>query len=109
MVQDSFHQFCNSRNIAENSCMPASDRLLATFIASCAGKVATTTAQSWLTSIHFWHNLHGAPWHRNTLLCMSMARLAKLVPDSSKRPHHPLVTLEHMHILFRGLDLSIHQ
>ncbi|KAG2337080.1 hypothetical protein BDR05DRAFT_978613 [Suillus weaverae] len=55
-----FHQFCDSHNIAEDRRMPASDRLLASFIASCAGKVATTNAQSWLARLHFWHNLHGA-------------------------------------------------
>ncbi|KAG2341709.1 DNA breaking-rejoining enzyme [Suillus weaverae] len=100
-----FDQFCDSHNIAEDRRMPASDRLLASFIASCARKVATTTAQSWLAGLHFWHNLHSAQWNGNALLQISMARLAKLVPDSSKRPCHPPVTLDHMHALFRGLDL----
>ncbi|KAG0705616.1 DNA breaking-rejoining enzyme [Suillus ampliporus] len=101
-----FHQYCNSCNITENNCMPASDRLLAAFIASWAGKVATTTAQNWLSGLHFWHNLHGAPWYGHVLLRTYTAGLAKLVPSSSKCPCHPPVTLDHMHALFKGLDLS---
>lgn len=101
-----FHQYCDSRSIPESSRMPASDRLLASFIASWANKVAATTAQNWLAGIHFWHNLHGAPWYGHGLLKTATAGLSKVVPDSSKRPRRPPVTLEHMHALFRGLDLS---
>jgi hypothetical protein len=101
-----FHQYCDTCNIAEDHRMPALDRLLATFIASWAGKVATTTTQNWLASLHFWHTLHGAPWYGSSLLRTSTARLMKLVPDSSKRPCRPLVTVDHMHALFKGLSLS---
>ncbi|KIK48498.1 hypothetical protein CY34DRAFT_785608 [Suillus luteus UH-Slu-Lm8-n1] len=101
-----FHQFCDSRHIPENKRMPAPDFLLASFIASWAGKVATTTAQNWMAGLHFWHNLHGAPWHGSGLLRSATAGLSKVVPDSSKRPRRPPVTLDHMHALFRRLDLS---
>ncbi|KAG1819183.1 uncharacterized protein BJ212DRAFT_1221232, partial [Suillus subaureus] len=57
-----FHQYCDSRRIPESLCMPAPDHLLISFIASWAGKVAGSTVQNWLAGIHFWHNLHGAPW-----------------------------------------------
>jgi hypothetical protein len=101
-----FHQFCDSRNIPEHRRMPAPDHLLASFIASWAGKVAATTAQNWMAGLHFWHNLHGAPWHRHGLLRTATAGLSKVIPDSSKRPRRPPVTLEHMHALFRKLDFS---
>jgi hypothetical protein len=101
-----FHQYCDSRHIPEARRMPASDFLLASFIASWAGKVAATTAQNWLAGLHFWHNLHGAPWFGHSILRSASAGLAKVVPESSKRPRRPPVTLEHMHALFRGLDLS---
>jgi hypothetical protein len=101
-----FHQYCDSRHIPESQRMPASDFLLASFIASWAGKVAATTAQNWLAGLHFWHNLHGAPWFGHSILRSATAGLAKVVPESSKRPRRPPVTLEHMHALFRGLDLS---
>jgi hypothetical protein len=101
-----FHQYCDSRHIPEAHCMPASNFLLASFIASWAGKVAATTAQNWLAGLHFWHNLHGAPWFSHSILHLASAGLAKVVPESSKRPRCPPVTLEHMHALFCGLDLS---
>lgn len=101
-----FHQFCDSRHIPEDRRMPAPDFLLASFIASWAGKVATTTAQNWMAGLHFWHNLHGAPWFGSGLLRSATAGLSKVVPESSKRPRRPPVTLDHMHALFRGLDLS---
>ncbi|KAG1871671.1 hypothetical protein F4604DRAFT_1926047 [Suillus subluteus] len=41
-----FHQFCNSNFIPENQCLPASEYLLAAFIASWAGKVAENTADN---------------------------------------------------------------
>jgi hypothetical protein len=101
-----FHQYCDSRHIPEDRRMPASDFLLASFIASWAGKVAATTAQNWLARLHFWHNLHGAPWFGHSILRSATTGLSKVVPDSSKQPRRPPVTLEHMHALFRGLDLS---
>ncbi|KAG1777110.1 DNA breaking-rejoining enzyme [Suillus placidus] len=101
-----FHQYCDLRHILENCRMPASDHLLALFIASWAGKVAITTAQNWLVGLHFWHNLHGAPWLGHTILRTATAGLRKVVTESLKRPRHPPVTLEHMHALFCGLDLS---
>ncbi|KAG1842573.1 DNA breaking-rejoining enzyme, partial [Suillus tomentosus] len=101
-----FHQYCDSRRIPENLRMPAPDHILASFIASWAGKVAGSTVQNWLAGIHFWHNLHGAPWHGRTLVRTATSGLTKVVPPSSKRPRRPPVTLEHMHALFQLLDLS---
>ncbi|KAG2748548.1 DNA breaking-rejoining enzyme [Suillus brevipes Sb2] len=101
-----FHQFCDSRNIPEHRRMPAPEFLLASFIASWAGRVATTTAQNWLAGLHFWHNLNGAPWNGSSLLRSTTVGLSKVVPETSKRPRRPPVTLDHMHALFCDLDLS---
>lgn len=101
-----FHQFCDSLSITEEKRMPASEILLATFIAHWAGKVAATTADNWLAGLHFWHQFNNAPWHGDSLLRRSKTGLSKLVPDSSKRPRHPPVTIEHMHALFCNLDMS---
>ncbi|KAG2140217.1 DNA breaking-rejoining enzyme [Suillus bovinus] len=95
-----FHQYCDSRRIPEQLRMPAPDHLLASFIASWAGKVASSTVHNWLAGIHFWHNLHGAPWHGRVLLRTATSGLAKV------RPRRPPVTLEHMHALVCLLDLS---
>lgn len=101
-----FHQYCNLRKIPESLCMLAPDHLLALFITSWAGKVAGSTIQNWLAGIHFWHNIHGVPWHGCTLVCTAASGLNKVVLQSSKRPRRPPVTLEHMHTLFCLLDLS---
>ncbi|KAG1908833.1 uncharacterized protein F5891DRAFT_1180398 [Suillus fuscotomentosus] len=61
-----FHQYCDSHSIPEKNRMPASDHLLASFVTSLARKVAATTVQNWLAGLHFWHNLHGAPWFGHT-------------------------------------------
>jgi len=101
-----FHQYCDSQKIHEKLHMPTSDHLLALSIASWAGKVAGTTVQNWPVGLHFWHNLHGTPWNGHSLVCSAMAGLTKLVPSTSKRPHHLPVTLECMHLLLHHLDLS---
>jgi len=101
-----FHQFCDSLSISEDKRMPASESLLAAFIAHWAGKVAVTTADNWLAGLHFWHQFNNAPWHGDSILRRSKAGLSKLVPTSSKRPRRPPVTIEHMHALFQNLDLS---
>lgn len=101
-----FHQFCDSLSITEDKRMPASETLLAAFIAHWAGKVAVTTADTWLAGLHFWHQFNNAPWHGNALLRRSKTGLSKIVPASSKRPRRPPVTIEHMHALFQNLDLS---
>ncbi|KAG1888102.1 hypothetical protein F4604DRAFT_1570461, partial [Suillus subluteus] len=79
-----FHQFCDSRNIPESYCMPASDNLLALLVASWAIKITTTTVENQLSGLHFWHNIHGVPWHGHALLRMSTAGLNKLVPETLK-------------------------
>lgn len=86
--------------------MPASDNLLALFVAFWAGKTAATMVEIWLSGLHFWHNMHSAPWYGHTLLRMSTAGVKKLVPESLKCPQRPPVTLEHMHALYHHLDLS---
>jgi hypothetical protein len=101
-----FHQFCDANSIPEPDRLPASEYLLGAFIASWAGKVAETTADSWLAGLHFWHQYNGAAWHGHSILRRAKAGLAKIVPASSKRPRRPPVSIDHMHSLYRHLDLS---
>ncbi|OAX33912.1 DNA breaking-rejoining enzyme [Rhizopogon vinicolor AM-OR11-026] len=101
-----FHQFCDSISIPEEQRLPAPEHLLAAFIASWAGNIAETTADSWLAGLHFWHQYNGAPWHGYLLLQRTKAGLAKIVPSSSKCPRHPPVTLDHMHALLGELVIA---
>jgi hypothetical protein len=101
-----FHQFCDSISIPEDKRLPASEYILAAFVASWAGKVAETTVDTWLAGLHFWHQYNGATWNGHSVLRRTKAGLAKLVPSSSKRPRRPPVSIDHMHALYRCLDLS---
>ncbi len=100
-----FHQFCDSYDVAEQLRMPAPEVLLAAFIASWAGKVARTTIDNWLAGLSFWHTLHHAPWHGGRLLRATCSGASKLQPPP--KPKRPPVTLEHMHALRSGLDLTV--
>lgn len=102
-----FTQYCDSRNIPESDRMPASEALLSGFATvMAAGRVARTTLDNWLAGLHFWHTVNGAVWNGRDMLRTVKNGVTKLVPDSSKRAKRPPVTLEHMHALTAGLDLS---
>ncbi|KDR79126.1 hypothetical protein GALMADRAFT_243004 [Galerina marginata CBS 339.88] len=77
-----FTQYCDSLNISEHKRMPASEILLASFIASHAGKIASSTVDTWLAGLHFWHTL------------------------SSQLAKRPPVTIEHLYALGSGLDFT---
>lgn len=102
-----FTQYCDSRKIPEEDRMPASEILLSGFATvMAAGKVASSTLDTWLAGIHFWHSMHGAAWSAGNMLRSVKGGVAKLVPEASKRAKRPPVTIEHLHALRRGLDLS---
>lgn len=102
-----FTQYCDSRQVLETDRMPASEILLTGFATvMAAGKVARTTLDNWLAGLHFWHTINGAPWHGKDMLRTVKNGVSKLVPDTSKRAKRPPVTIEHMHALTRGLDLT---
>ncbi|KAI1781782.1 DNA breaking-rejoining enzyme [Ganoderma leucocontextum] len=99
-----FHQFCDQIHVPEDQRMPASEVLLASFVASWAGKVARTTVDNWLAGLAFWHTLNSATWHGDRVLKVTCAAATKLQPPP--KPKRPPVTLEHMHALRAGLDLT---
>jgi hypothetical protein len=101
-----FTQYCDNINIPEVDRMPASEPLLASFIAFHAGKVASSTIDNWLAGLHFWHTINGAQWNGGDILSRAKKGAQKLVPISSKRAKRPPVTIEHLYALRNGLDLS---
>ncbi|KAF8076565.1 DNA breaking-rejoining enzyme, partial [Lyophyllum atratum] len=104
-----FTQYCDSRSIPESQRMPASDILLCGFsTAMAAGKVARTTLDNWLAGIRFWHLVNGAVWNGegSEMLKAVKRGVSKLVPVDAKRAKRPPVTIEHMHALRAGLNLS---
>ena len=62
------------------------------------------TVNNWLAGINFWHTLNSAPWLGKRIVRVTCVAVSKLQPAS--KPKRPLVTLEQMHALRRGLDLT---
>ncbi|KAI0054733.1 DNA breaking-rejoining enzyme [Artomyces pyxidatus] len=98
-----FTQYCDSLGISEWDRMPASDILLAGFVAAGAGRVAS--AQQWVSGLRLWHDVNGAPWLGDQALKRALAGVKKLAPSSSHRSPRPPVTFEHIRALLEGLDL----
>lgn len=99
-----FTQFCDGLNIPENDRMPASEALVAAFVARHAGLVRHDTIGGWLSGLSFWHAINGAKWPGGDVLKYTKKGAKKLEPPPL--PKRPPVTLEHMHALFTGLNLS---
>jgi hypothetical protein len=101
-----FTQFCDSHNISEVDRCPASEVIISAFIASYAGLRSSDCINGWLSGIKWWHTFQGAEWNGGEMLTTVKKGVAKLVPTSSRWDKREPVTLERMHCLLRGLDLS---
>ncbi|KAI0308782.1 hypothetical protein OF83DRAFT_1073028, partial [Amylostereum chailletii] len=98
-----FTQFCDEFGVGEEIRMPASDTLLAGFVACNAGKVAS--AQHWIDGLQLWHKVNGAPWCGGTQLAAALVGARKLAPSSSRREPRPPVSFEHLEALRLRLNL----
>jgi hypothetical protein len=101
-----FTHFCDTHNISEVDRCPASEVLISAFIASYAGLRSSDCINGWLSGIKWWHTFQGAKWFGGDMLTTVKKGVAKIVPDSSRRVKREPVTLERMHCLLNGLDLS---
>ncbi|KAG6326928.1 hypothetical protein ID866_12161 [Astraeus odoratus] len=57
-----YHVFCDSRDIPEIECAPASSATISSFISALAGSYSGQTIQGYIYSIHTWHTLNSLPW-----------------------------------------------
>lgn len=101
-----FNQHCDAYNVPEEAQIPASKFLLSSFISAHAGKVSKSAVNNWLAGLEFWHTLNGAPWHGRRLLRLVKGGVFEVAPSGSKRAKRQPVTIQHMHTLLRGLDLT---
>lgn len=99
-----FNQHCDCLGIPETLRMPASDALLAVFVAKWSGIVSRSTIDTWIAGLSFWHTLNGAPWLGAKMLRATCAGALKLQP--SRKPKRPPVTVEHLSALLTHLNLS---
>jgi hypothetical protein len=87
--------------------MPASEQLLAIFIANRgAGFVSVETTKTWLQGLQLWHLLNGAPWFGNKLLTRVTKGVAALAPNSAFKEKREAITIKHIEALDRALDRS---
>ncbi|KAI5895968.1 uncharacterized protein SCHCODRAFT_01170217 [Schizophyllum commune H4-8] len=103
-----FTQFCDHYRAPEHLRMPASESLLAVFVAEMgAGKVQVGTIESWLSALALCHQINGAPWKGGDVLSRTRkgAAAVSALTLPRRRPRNP-VSLEHMLALRRHLDLT---
>ncbi|KAF8574640.1 hypothetical protein K439DRAFT_1649736 [Ramaria rubella] len=92
-----FNQYCDSIGVPEEGRMPAPEILLCLFVANYgAGSVSNDCINGWLAGLHRWHQVNDTPWFG----------ASRLVPEESRQPAHPPVTIEHIECLRAHLDLS---
>jgi hypothetical protein len=101
-----FTQFCDFNSISEQQHCPASEILISAFIASYTGLRSSDCINSWLSGIKWWHTFQGAVWHGADMLSSVKKGVAKVIPESSQRSKREPVTLERLHSLLLGLDLT---
>lgn len=101
-----FTQFCDTWGIDEEARMPASYPLLCAFIGEHKGRQSGNTIRSWLSGIRAWHTVNHAPWFGDDEW-VHLARIsANKEGTKHKRPLRAPVSLEHLLVLRRSLDLS---
>ncbi|KAF7319239.1 hypothetical protein HMN09_00261300 [Mycena chlorophos] len=99
-----FHQFCDKLGIDEHTRMPASTELLTAFAAEHIGEVGGGTVKSWLSAVHAWHDVAGAPWHGEARLLELVRKTAHKEGAKHSKPPRPPATIEHMLALSKSLD-----
>ncbi|KAK0485619.1 DNA breaking-rejoining enzyme [Armillaria luteobubalina] len=101
-----FTQFCDAYSVPESLRVPASEPLLTLFVSEMgAGKVQSSTVDSWLSGLAFWHNVQGARWYGSRILSRTKQGLAAMAPPSTRAPRLP-VTEKHIASLQCHLDLN---
>ena len=102
-----FTQFCDHWDIPEAHRMPAAWPLLCAFISDHRGKVAGNTVKAWMAGIRAWHIVNRAPWYGDDNWVSMCRTAAKREGTRYKRPLRAPVSMEHLLVLRRTLDLSI--
>ncbi|KAJ3971832.1 hypothetical protein EV361DRAFT_785643, partial [Lentinula raphanica] len=102
-----YHQFCDRENIPDEMRMPATDLLIAGFVASYAGSVSGSTIRSWLLGIRAWHITNQAPWPEHSEFLALARRSANVKGSHLRRTQRNPITLQHLLALRANLTLDI--
>jgi hypothetical protein len=81
-----YHEFCDAREIPEESRTPVSTELMQTFLAVLVGAYTVTTIKNASAGVQAWHRIHGVEWRvpDGALDALYRAALA-CTPSSSRR------------------------
>ena len=102
-----YHVLCDSRSIPEEQRAPASDILIAPFIASLAGAYSVSTIRNYVYGVRAWHLIHGAAWRRNQDELDTILRGAlQMAPKLSTRAKREPYTLAYLRALRDHLNLT---
>ena len=102
-----FHVFCDSKAIPEADRAPASQTLVAAYVAAAAGLYSGKTIQGYVSGIRAWHVLHGIAWRLNEVEMAALLKGAtKLAPSSTKRSARRPVTLTDIASIREQLNLA---
>lgn len=85
-----FLTFCNTENIPNSFCLPASEYLLCAFAASTIGERSGETISADISTLCAWHILNNTPWMGRMRLCYTIKGAKNLTPESSKLPRRPV-------------------
>ncbi|KAJ3805286.1 hypothetical protein F5876DRAFT_52106, partial [Lentinula aff. lateritia] len=102
-----YNQFGDLMGISESNRMPASDRLIISFIGHYAGNVSGKCISNWLSGLRLWHETMGAPWPADSHRIRQARRGANVEGSHHKRPPRHPITIEHMKALHQELNFSI--
>lgn len=84
-----YHEFCDTRHIAEESRTPISQPLLETFLASLVGSFSRSVADNAHAALKAWHRIHGIEWNiadGTTNLIMRAIHIEAPVRREARRP-----------------------
>ena len=105
-----FTWFCDDLQIPEETCMPAPEWLLSSFILTQgAGTVGKGTIATWLARLQLWHEINYAPWFGHSHLKHILQGASAAVPwppSMAKRPKRLVVIIAHLLALKSNLSLS---
>lgn len=90
-----FHIMCDTKNIPEAQCAPASRDLISLFLAEMIGWYAKSTINNYLWGLRAWHTVHRFDWAVDeTQLATMLQAAANLEPESSTRPPREPYTID---------------
>ena len=101
-----FTEFCDKHEISKAQRMLAPWSLLCAFISEHWGRQSGNTIKTWITGIHAWHVVNHAPWHGEDDWVSMCRTAAKHDGTHFCCPLHAPVSVEHLLVLQRSLDLS---